>query len=264
LSGVDLFSAMNGEGPRVFLPVDGYDPNSWPLAIHCAEQINAAQTPSVSDVVLLIHQQSILAHSSLSAFMGDQIVKALRAAKPVALPSGAALRMETKRTIRHLARPTTIIAFYADDAILEIVDGLANVAGVVAVEDLRGSADQWVARWSPIVPGQAAKPPTQIIKDSVVLKALESLSGLVNKSNAVLTSSYEDWAKDVLCILRAKGHSADPQNIKSWAIRDGWKLGAADDLAKLAKKTFEMKTKPSLARIANAAERYERWCAKTA
>ncbi len=76
----------------------------------------------------------------------------------------------------------------------------------------------------------------------------------------MLTSSYEDWAKDVLRILRAKGHSADPKDIKSWAIKDGWKPGAADDLAKLAKKTFDMKTKPSFASIANAAERYERWC----
>jgi hypothetical protein len=248
---------------RVFLPIDGYDPNSWPLAILCAEQINAAHAPPVSDVVLLLHQQSILAHSSLSGFMGDQIVKALRAGKPVRLPSGALLRLETKRTISHLARPTTIIAFYADDAILEIIDGLTNVAGVVAVEDLQGSANQWVARWSPLVPGQPAKPPVQLINDPVVLKALESLSGLVNKSNAVLTSSYEDWARDVLRILRAKGHFADPKDIKSWAIKDGWKPGAADDLAKLAKRTFEMKTKPSLAGIANASERYDRWCGRT-
>lgn len=38
---------------------------------------------------------------------------------------------------------------------------------------------------------------------------------------------------------------------------------AADDLAKLAKKPFEMKTKPKFAGIANANERYDRWCAKT-
>lgn len=244
---------------RIFLPIDGYDPDSWTIAVHCAEQINGTHAPPVNDVVLLLHQQSILAHSSLSGFMGDQVVKALRGGKPVRLPSGAALRLETKRTISHLARPTTIIAFYADDAILEMVDGLTNVAGVVAVEDLKGSADQWVARWSPIVPGQAAKPPVQLIKDPVVLNALESLSRMVNKSNSMLTSSYEDWAKDVLRILWAKGHSADPKDIKSWAIKDGWTPGAAGDLAKLAKKIFEMKTKPSLAGIANANDRYDRW-----
>ena len=252
-----------GKPKRIFLPIDGYDPKSWPLAIHCAEQINAAHAPPVSDVVLLLHQQNILAHSSLSRFMGNQIVKALRAGNPVRLPSGAALRLETKRTISHFARATTIIAFYADDAILETVDGLNNVAGIVAVEDLKGSANQWIARWSPIIPGQAATPPVQLIKDPVVLKALESLSGLVNKSNAVLTSSYEDFIKDVLRILRAKNHSADPKDIKSWAIKDGWKPGAADDLAKLAKRILEMKTKPSLASIANANERYDHWCGKT-
>lgn len=247
---------------RVFLPIDGYDPSSWPLAVSCAEQINAAHTPKVRDVVLLLHQQNILGHSTLTGVLGDQVAKALRAGNPVGLPSGAALRLETKRTINHLGRPTTIIAFYADDAILELVDGLANVAGVVAVEDMKGSAAGWVARWSPIVPGQPQQSPVELIKDPVVLNALQSLSPMVNKSNAVLTSSYADWARDVLRLLRAKGHSADPKDIKSWAIRDGWKPGAADDLAKLAQKIFAMKTKPSLSSIANANERYARWCGK--
>jgi hypothetical protein len=248
---------------RIFLPVDGYDEISWPLALQCAEQINGAHSPAIRDVVLLLHQQSILDHSTLAGFLGISHAKALRAGKSLGLPSGATLRLETKKTIRHFGRPTTIIAFYADDAILEIVDGLKKVAGVVAVEDLKGSAAEWKARWSPTVPGEAAKPPVELIGDLVIVEALKSLSMLINKGNGLLISRDQDWAKDVLRILRAKGHTADPNALKSWAIKNGWTPGAAGDLAKLAKKTFDMKTKPSLANIANANERYDRWCGKT-
>lgn len=76
-------------------------------------------------------------------------------------------------------------------------------------------------RWAPIVPGQAATTPVELIKDPVVRKAVESLSGLMNKSNALLTSPYEDWAKDVLRILRTKGHSTEPKDIKSWQSGTG-------------------------------------------
>lgn len=252
-----------GKLHRIFLPVDGYDEISWPLALQCAEQINCAHSPAVRDVILLLHQQSILDHSTLAGFLGSPHAKALRAGKSLGLPSGATLRLETKKTISHLARPTTIIAFYADDTILEMVDGLKNVAGVVVVEDLKGSANQWKARWSPVVPGEAAKPPVELIEDSVIVEALKSLSMLINKGNGLLISRDQDWAKDVLRILRAKGHTADPHALKSWAIKNGWTPGAAGDLAKLAKKTFDTKTKPSLANIANANERYDRWCGKT-
>lgn len=250
------------EVQRVLLPVDGYDEKSWPMAVTYAEQINCATTPPVGDVILLLHQKSLLSHTSIAGFLGDAQAKILRDGGKLRLKSGAILRLETKRTLSHLTRPTTIIAFYADDTILEMLDGLQNVAGVVAVEDLKGQAAQWKARWSPTVPGEASKPPVELISDTVIVEALKSLSILINKGNGLLTTRDQDWAKDVLRILRNKGHTTDPNALKSWAIKDGWKPGAATELAKLAKKIFEGKTKPSLANIANANERYNRWCGK--
>jgi hypothetical protein len=152
-----------------------------------------------------------------------------------------------------------VISFYADDATLEIVDGLKNVAGVVAVPDLAGSADQWKARWSPIIPGEAVRAPVELIKDPVIVEALRSLSIIINKSRGLLTSRDKEWADDVLRILKAKGHTAEPSAIKSWAIKEGWTPGAARDLAKLTQKVFGMKTRPKLANITNAEQRYRRW-----
>ncbi len=122
------------------------------MALQFAEQINTASTPSVSDVVLLLHVKDNLRHTGLAGMMDSAHSKMLYDGKQLTLPSGAKLRMETKRKLSFgFSRPTTIIAFYANDEILEQVDGLRNVAGVVAVPEYLGYASEWKAQWSPLV-----------------------------------------------------------------------------------------------------------------
>jgi hypothetical protein len=48
-------------------------------------------------------------------------------------------------------------------------------------------------------------------------------------------------------------------NIKSCAIRNGWRPYGATALEALARKIWALKSKPSLAGIYNADERYQRW-----
>jgi len=245
---------------RILLPVDSDAPESWPLALQAAEEIDTVSTPKVTDVVLLLHVKSILPHSGLEGFIGKAQSKMLRDGKQLRLPSGAQLRLETRRSLSlSFARLTTVISFYADDGILELVDGLRNVAGVVAVPEYLGYASEWKTRWSPLVPGDKKEAPAALIEDPVIESAMQSLSGLINKGNGVLVPRDKEWAQDTLRILRAKEHITDPANLKSWAIRDGWQVKAAGELATIAKKIFEMRTKPSLSKIVNADDRYRRW-----
>ena len=245
---------------RILLPVDSDAPEAWPMALQFAEQINTASTPNVSDVVLLVHDKANLVHTGLAGMMESEHSKMLYHGKQLDLLSGAKLRAETKRKLSFgFSRPTTIIAFYANDEILEQVDGLRNVAGVVAVPEYLGYASEWKARWSPLVPGEKREEPAAIIDDPVIVAAMKSLSRLINKGNGVLVPLDIEWTQETLRILRNKGHITDPANLKSWAIRDGWQVNAAGELAKIAKKIFDMKTKPSLAKIHDAQGKYERW-----
>lgn len=245
---------------RILIPTDSDDPQSWQDALCNALAINQACSPAIKDVVLFLPVKQNLKSTGLEGFIGKEHSKMLRDGKTLQLPDDANLRLETKQTSVHcFPRKTTIIAFYTDDRILEIIDGLQNVAGVVAVPDYMGRASEWKARWAPLVPGEEQTELEPLINDPIIIAAIKSISPLMNKSKGVLTAPYADLAKDVLRILRAKGHSADPKDVKSWAIRDGWTPGAANGLAKLAGRIFKLKAKPSLRQIANAEERYERW-----
>ena len=245
---------------RVVVPIDSQDPSAWAHALAYAEAIGGNRVPVVEDYILLTHAKQQLKNTSLARHVGASATKALLDNSTIPLSSGGCMRHETLQTLRGMGRGAVFIAYYADENMLETLDGITGVAGIVAVPDLPGDVAGWIKRWNPLVHGQQqASAPLPLITDPVVEKALTALSGSVNLSHAMLNPRDKGHADETLRILRAKGHTLDPAAIKSWAIREGWKPGAADELAKLAGRIGSLKTKPGLTAFHDPQGKYARW-----
>lgn len=242
---------------RIAFPMDGTDPSAWRKACGGALAIVQSLGGRDIDVVLLTHSQHQLKGTSLAGALGDPAAKALLKGGAIGFDS-ARLRHATLRTLSRIPRGAVLIAFYADDGMLDEVDGIAGLAGVVAVPDLPDQIAGWIERWSPTVPGRPPVPAASLL-EPVFEKALTALSGLVNLSHGIMNPRDKGHADETLRILRAKGHVADAEKVTSWAIRNGWKPGAAKELGALAARIGAMKKKPSLAAFYNPEERYKRW-----
>lgn len=245
---------------RIVIPIDSQDPSAWSIALAYAGAIGASAQPATQDYVLLTHAKQQLKSTSLAGHVGAAVAKALLANNSVPMQDGGALRHLTLQTLRGSGHGAVVIAYYADDAMLETLDGIDGLTGIVAVPDLPGQIVGWIERWNPLVHGQAQpSAPAPLIADTVVVKALTALSGGVNLSHNVMNPRDKGYADETLRILRAKGHALQPESIKSWAMQNGWKPGAADELAKLAGRIGGMKTKPSLASFYNPEGKYQTW-----
>ena len=244
---------------RIIVPLDDSDPQSLGLALGYARHLAENASPKVNRVVLLTHTKNQLHRTSLANHLGAQATKALLANKPVRLGDDVMLHHETMQTLRYGANNAVIIAFYAEDKILDFIDGLSGVMGVVAVPWPLDGAKVWTDRWTPRIHGRAAQAPAQLLTDPVIEHALRSLSRIANLAHDAMHPRDKQFADETLRILRAKGHSARADRIKSWAVREGWKPGAADELAKLAARVLALKSKPSLAAIHDPNGRYARW-----
>jgi len=120
-------------------------------------------------------------------------------------------------------------------------------------------ADGWAARWSANVHGRVKQPPAALIGDPIVVRALETLTKIINLSTGLGHPRDKQMANEILRILRAKGHSDPSGTIKSWAIRHNWSPNAASELEALAKKIWSLKNKPSLSGFHDPNGRYDRW-----
>ena len=163
------------------------------------------------------------------------------------------------KTLRHQTRSAVVIAYYANEALLDFVDSLHGVAGTVAVPWVPGEADGWTARWGALIHGQVKQSPAELLDDPVVVRALETLTAIINLSTGLGHPRDKQMASETLRILRTKGHADPSGTIKSWAIRHNWSPAAASDLEALAKKIWSLKSKPSLSAFHDPNGRYDRW-----
>lgn len=245
--------------PRIVVPLDAQDPASWRAALTCADAICSSATPTVKSVLLLTHAKNQLKHTALHNHIGDRLARILDQGGELPLPSGAKLRHVTMKTARSAAGGAVVIVFFAEDGILDFADGMSGVAGVVAVPDLEDGADAWIERWNALVLGREPKAEKPLIHDPVVERALTSLTRMVNLSTGLLHPRDKAYAEETLRILRANKHSPDAEQVRSWAIRNGWTPDGAKALADAVRKIAKLKNKPSLAGIHDPESRYRRW-----
>ncbi|MEZ4533327.1 MAG: DUF1889 family protein [Thermomicrobiales bacterium] len=243
---------------RVLIPIDSQDPESWQYALAYAQKIGEQQN-NPTDIVLLVHTKRQIDGTSLTGHMGRQQAKALSGGKSLQLQSGARLNLKTLNTMGQMLNNAIIIAFFADAKMLDAVDSLRGVVGVVAVPDLPGDADQWVARWGAIVHGAERQPAKRLIDDQIVENALSRLFSMVNPTTGIGHPRDKQMADETLRILRAKGHTLNPETIRSRAIQQGWRADQASELGKLAEKIKSLKSKPKLSGIHNWEGRYQSW-----
>ncbi len=90
-------------------------------------------------------------------------------------------------------------------------------------------------------------------------RGIRTLTSVINLGTAVLNASDDDHAKRLLRILRSRNHQEPAENIKLWAIKNGWLPKAAERLETLAEKTFALRAKPKLDNPAHAEQLYLRW-----
>ncbi|WP_439486805.1 hypothetical protein [Blastomonas fulva] len=244
---------------RVLVPIDDSEPEAMSIPLGYAKAITQRNPARSHKIILLTHTKQQLRSTSLESHLGAQASKALAANRAVGIGDGFMLHHETMQTLRYGTDNAVIIAFYADDKMLDFVDGLSGVSGVIALPWPEDGAKTWASRWTPHVHGQEPKAPTNLLSDPVIENALRVVSTVSNLAHDVMHPHDKKFADETLRILRANGHAAPAADIKSWAIREGWKPAAATELAKMATKIFALKSKPSLAAFHDPSGRYTRW-----
>ena len=247
---------------RVLIPVDGQDQNAISLAFSYADEICKSSHGEVQEVILFVPGKDSVKYTTLTSVLGEGNAKKLHGGGVVALPSGIPIHLETIRTLKWVSNPSVLISIYSDQKMLDQVDSIRNLFGIIAVPHVSDALEGWQNTWSPVVHGVPRQPAQKLINDPIVEQAFISLTHSINLSHSVLHPSDKEHTDRTLRILRVNGHTEKPENLRSWAVKNGWHPKAADELEKLATKVFALKSKPRLSNPDVAKETYNYWCSK--
>ncbi len=247
---------------RVLIPGDDQSVDAISLAFSYANEICKLSKGAVQEAILFVPGKSSVKFTTLSAALGERSTKTLHDGGTITLPSGIPMRLETVRTLRWAVKPSVLISVYSDQKMLDQVDSVKNLLGVVAVPHIPEALEKWEKTWSPTIHGALKQPAQKLIVDPIVEQALISLTHSINLSHSLLNPRDKEHADRTLRILRVNNHAESSENLRSWAVKNGWHPKAADELEKLATKVQSLKSKPRLPDPEVAKKTYEYWCSK--
>jgi hypothetical protein len=135
-----------------------------------------------------------------------------------------------------------ILAVWVDDKQLDKLDEL-HVPRLLAIPWNRTDIDGWKTNWNPTDPRTGAKGGSdETVTNPVVVAALESLTSGVNLSTGLGHPSDKASAVQMFKLLKEARESFDPEQVRAWAVRNGWEADDARDLGEMAEKIRDGRT----------------------
>jgi hypothetical protein len=225
-------------GKRYLVPSQGPDVEALKRCIAFA--VKQSQKNEYKTITLLVPVKKGFEHSNVADLLGQKVMKALLNGNRVKAIDDIYFELESIKTFRENASYEIIIGLYLTQRELDIFDAVRNVKELIFLPWLEEESNNWIDRWNPKILGEEKggeeKAVQSSLLSSVVEKELSDLTSVINHSTGLGHPLDKQKAEDIFKTLRTRGETINPNDIKNWAIRNGWAPKHADQLAKLASK----------------------------
>lgn len=134
-----------------------------------------------------------------------------------------------------------ILAFYPSSKFLDVLDSIPDVSALCVVPWMKPEVEPWmITHNAQSVNGEKSQP-IKTIENGVVVEALKTLTALANVSTGISHPSDRETVVQIFIKLRDAGECYNPEEVKNWLIRNGWKATDAQEVADISQKILERK-----------------------
>ena len=225
---------MSDKIMRYLIPSQGPDVEALKQCLALA--VKLSQEKGFKIITFLVPVKSNFGHSVVADLLGEKVMKALLKGQRVKAIDDIYFELESVKTFREYASYELIIGFYLSQRGIDVFDSARNAKVLIFLPWLEEESKNWIDRWNPIVPGEEKSQKPSSLLGPVVEKKLKDLTAGINLSTGIGHPLDKQHAKDTFAKLRSSGERFNANDIKNWAIRNGWSPKHAEKLAKLASK----------------------------
>jgi len=163
--------------------------------------------------------------------LGEALVKKLSKDKSIVINSIKFL-LNTKSIKINNWTEDIILSIHPTSEMFDNLNDLNKAKAIVVVPWTEEERDAWIKTWNLEIIGEHEIEIETAGIDTILEKALSILTGMVNLSSSLTHPSDKDKTIQLLQVLKKKGIDLNPDNIKIWALRNGWNSNAASKLYK--------------------------------
>ena len=218
--------------------IENYGPNVDAFKMALAEAIKFSRLNGISQITLVISAKGGFPGTIIGEFFGDRISKLLCKGGVVDLGHGISMNLEIPRNLSSHKNFGTLLATYLSEEDMSIIDALRTVQAVVYLPWHEEEGKKWLACWNPVIWGNSSWIIKPLTFTQDIEEALSRLTKVINLSTGLAHPSDKEFAKRMFLKLKNEGHQVEPEDVKFWAIKNGWQARHAKELEKLATKYF--------------------------
>ena len=168
-------------------------------------------------------------HGPLAEYLGKDLLRQLKKKDGVIFYKGVKVQLITKRLpLETPAQKAPILALYLKKNFLDIIDAESDVSALIVVTKNKEDVEQWILTRNAINLDEPDKLPNYpLIKNRVVVEAMQGLSSSVNQESGIWHTRDKEKTVQIFKILKEAGEYYDPYFVKCWLVRHG-KFDAPD------------------------------------
>ena len=174
-------------------------------------------------------------HGVVSTALSDKFIDALKSKKIIPV-NGINVKLVTEKSLTHLGKDDIVLALHPTARLLDTIDGYKNIQGVFVVLWNEEDVAYWKRTWNPEEEGDKIKMQARTALPEEVIAKLSLLTDMVNLSTGLGHPLDFNRALDLFIELHDQGIAYNPDDIKVWAMQNGWTPDGANDLIELSGK----------------------------
>ncbi len=218
--------------------IENHGPNVDAFKIALVEAIKFSRANSIDKITLIVSAKGSFPHTVIGEFLGEQASKLLCKGDVVDLGYGISMNLEIPSSLSSHKKFGIVLATYLSEKDMSIIDAIRSTQAVVYLPWHEDDGKKWLAYWNPIIWGNSSWIVEPLTFSQEIEDALNRVTRGINLSTGLSHSNDKEFAKCIFQKLKSEGYDLEPEDVKSWAIKNGWKAKHAEEFGKLAAKYF--------------------------
>lgn len=218
--------------------IENHGPNVDAFKMALAEAIKFSHSNGIGQITLIVPAKGGFPDTVIGEFFGDQTSKLLCKGGVVDLGYGVSMNLEIPRSLSSHKKVGVVLATYLSEKDMSIIDALRTAQAVVYLPWHEDDGKKWLACWDPAIWGNSSWSVEPLTFSQEIEDALKCVTRGINLSTGLAHTRDKEFTKRIFQKLKSDGYDLEPEDIKSWAIKNGWKAKHAEEFGKLAAKYF--------------------------
>lgn len=229
---------MNAGAPRYVIELKGNDHDkAADLMLH--ESLRICKEMGLGRITLLVGVKedfpTDIPGKAIDSRIAPGTAKNLRAGAAIEV-NGVNLHLVSIKTFDEYKEYEFLVGIYLSDKLpeksLDVLDSPTRVKAIMYLPWTEKDGKSWLSTWNDAtVLGQESWEPESLQLEESVVKALVDLTEDINLSTGLSNNTNKKIAKKMFADLRKKGFDPVPEDIRRWAMRNGWEPSHARVLA---------------------------------